>query len=393
MTEEIQSAITSDKVETDNTDFATVKADQTCEELLVPRENAFRQRNWRVTMEKGSVYNPQEEVGIYAQEVDCKYGVQIRGDVFGRKSVSLEHGGAAHAAVADEGEETPIVGTRVVGSVVSEGQITVETPGSRLDDWEARPVQVYGDVIGDHVTFDEPTVVYGVVSAESTIRVNAPTVVIGDVRCSDGLLEASDLFAVTVTAHDDVTLGRNVAVANPVVRSETGTVTIADRIGLLGPDLFEHIRSANDVDAVGPWIFDVDAVWEGEALVPADVIDHGDGQVATRAWRTFEEPGDDYDRLREQFASMVERTRKSPPDIEEFRYVGLGSVGGEDITVEGDVVAGDQEKSVEETVEVDRSTTEIDRSTTEIDRSTTVEDSVVNRSDIEDGAPGDESDE
>jgi predicted acyltransferase (DUF342 family) len=389
MAEEIQGAITSDKVETDNTNFATVKADQTCEEVLVPRENAFRQRNWVVTLEKGSVYNPQEDVGIYAEEVDCKYGVQIRGDVFGRKSVSLEHGGAAHSAAVDGDEETPVIGARVIGSVISQNQVTVTDPDSQLDDWEPRPVQVYGDVIGEHVTFDAPTVVYGVVSAESTLRINAPTVVVGDVR-SDGLLEASDLFAVSITAQGDVTLGENVAVCNPVVRSETGTVTITDRVGLLTPDLFDHIRSANDVDAVGPWIFDVDAVWEADALVPADVSDHADGQVASRAWRTFEESVETYERLREQFDAMVERTRKSPPNIEEFRYSGLGSVGGDDITVEGDIVAGDQEKTVDETVEVDRSTTEVDRSTTEIDQSTTVEDSVVNRSDIDGGADEDE---
>ncbi|GAB6863158.1 hypothetical protein ACFR97_11430 [Haloplanus litoreus] len=376
MPEEAKGAITSEKVETDNTNFATVRADQTCEEVLVPRENAYRQLNWQVTLEKGSIYKPQEDVGIYADEVDCKYGAQIRGDVFGRSAVSLEHGGAAHTG-ADTDGETPVVGARIVGSVVSEGQVDVTAPGSRMDDWEPRPVRVYGDVVGDHVTVDEPTVVYGTVTAETTLRANAPLVVVGDVR-SEGILEASDLFAFSVSARDDVTLGRNVAVANPEIRSDEGTLTLADRVGVLTPELLEHIRANNDVDAVGPWVFDVTAVWERSALVPADVTDHDQGQIASRAWRTVEDPAESRERTRRLFASMIERTRKHPPDIEEFRYASIGSVGdgGTEITVEGDVVAGDQRK------DVDRSTTQVDRSTEVNDESTTVEDSVVNRSDI-----------
>ncbi|WP_251342724.1 hypothetical protein [Haloplanus halophilus] len=381
MPEEAKGAITSDKVETDNTNFATVRADQTCEEVLVPRENAYRQLNWQVTLEKGSIYKPQEDVGIYADEVDCKYGVQIRGDVFGRSAVSLEHGGAVHSG-ADDGESAPVVGARVVGSVVSEGQVDVTAPGSRMDDWEPRPVQVYGDVIGDHVTIEEPTVVYGTVSAETTLRANAPLVVVGDVR-SEGIVEASDLVAVSVSARDDVTLGHDVAVVNPEIRSDEGTLTIADRVGILTPELLEHVRANNDVDAVGPWVFDVDAVWEGSALVPADVSDHGQGQIADRAWRTVEEPTERRAKVRKTVESMIERTRKHPPDIEEFRYASVGSVGGTEITVEGDVVAGDQRKTVDE------STTAIDRSTEVHDESTTVEDSVVNRSDI----AGDEPEE
>jgi hypothetical protein len=378
MPEEAKGAITSDKVETDNTNFATVRADQTCEEVLVPRENAYRQLNWQVTLEKGSIYKPQEDVGIYADEVDCKYGVQIQGDVFGRSAVGLEHGGAAHTG-ADGGEGTPVVGARIVGSIVSEGQVDVTAPGSRLDDWEPRPVRVYGDVIGDHVTVEEPTVVYGTVTAETTLRANAPLVVVGDVR-SEGILEASDLFAFSVSARDDVTLGGNVAVVNPEVRSDEGSVTLADRVGIFTPELLAHIRANNDVDAVGPWVFDVNAVWERNALVPADVADYGEGQVASRAWRTVEEPAESRATVRKRFESMIERTRKHPPDIEEFRYASIGSVGGgTEITVEGDVVGGDQRKSV------DRSTEVHDEHTEMHDESTTVEDSVVNRSDV-DGA-------
>jgi len=379
MTEEVKGAITSEKIETDNTNFATVRADQTCEEVLVPRENAYRQLNWQITFEKGSVYKPQEDVGIYADEVDCKYGVQIRGDVFGRSAVGLEHGGAAHSGADRADGETPVVGARVIGSVLSEGQVDVTEPASRMDDWKPRPVQVYGDVVGDHVTVEAPTVVYGTVNAETTLRANAPLVVVGDVR-SEGIIEASDLFAFSVSARDDVTLGHNVAVINPELRSDEGSLTIADRVGVLTPDLLERIHEGNDVDAVGPWVFDVDAIWEGSALVPADISDHGQGQVTSRAWRTIEEPTESRSKARRLFESMIERTRKRPPDLEEFRYAGVGSAaGGTEITVEGDMVVGEQEKRVDE------STTAVDRSTEVHDESTTVEDSVVNRSDLSDG--------
>jgi len=389
MADEIQGAITSDKVETDNTNFATVKADQTCEEALVPRENAFRQLTWQVTMEKGSVYNPPEEIGIYAEEVECKYGVQIEGDVFGRQGVEIEHGGAAHSASGDGGT----IGARILGSVISEGQIEVTDPGSKLDDWEEQPVTVYGDVVGSHVSFDRPTVVYGCVRAERTLRANAPTVVLGDVY-SEGMIEASDLFAFSIAAADDVTLGANVAVVNPTVRSETGSVRIAESVGLLVPELYEHIVGGNDLDAVGLWIFDVDAVWQN-ALYPVDVTEHGDGEAADRAWRTVNELDEEYYAdLRRIFDEAIEATRKDTPDIEEFRYAGITSLddlGGE-TSIEGDVVVGTQEKTVEETdiTEIDQSTTDVDvdRSTEVHDESTTVEDSVVNRSDI--GGEGDE---
>lgn len=390
MAEEVKGAITSDKVETDNTNFATIKADQTCEEVLIPRENAFRQLNWQVTMEKGSVYNPQEEIGIYAEEVDCKYGVQINGDVFGRNAVSIEHGGAVHSR--GEGDT---IGARVFGSILSEGQVDVVAPGSKMDDWEERPVTIYGDVMGNHITFEKPTIVYGCVTAEQTFRANASTVVLGDV-CSNGLVEASDLFAFSISGRDDVTLGENIAVVNPVVRSEKGVVGITDSIGIFIPEIIDHIRENNDIETIGPWVLDVEAVWEN-TLQPVDVMDHGDGQIASRSWRTVEEPDERfYERVRKLFEEMIEATRKNPPDIEEFRYAGIGSladIGGDEVTVKGDMVIGSQEKTIEETdiTKIDQSTTEIDRSTEIHDESTTIEDSVVNRSDIG-GSEGDDGD-
>lgn len=382
MTDEIRSAITSDKVETDNTNFATVKADQSCEEVLIPRDDPFRQLNWEVTLEKGSVYNPQEEIGIYGSEIDCKYGVQINGDIFGRDNVSIEHGGAAQSA-SDEST----LGAQIFGSVISEGRVDIVEPSSTLDDWEKRPATVYGDVVGSHVTFEEPTVVYGCVSAEKTFRVNAPSVVLGDVQ-SEGIVEATDLFAFSINAQDDITLGANVAVANPAVRSEQGEIHIADEVGIFSPMMFDAIRESNDIEMVGPWILDVEEIWKN-SLQPIDVTDNGEGQLVSRAWRTPTEDAAFYERVRDLFNEMVDATRKDQPDIEEFRYTGIGSIGdlgGEEISVEGDMVIGSQEKQIDETTktEIDQSTTEIDQSTEVHDESTTVEDSVVNRSDVGD---------
>jgi hypothetical protein len=277
---------------------------------------------------------------------------------------------------------------------VSEGQLEVIEPSSKLEDHEDRPVTIYGDVVGSHVSFDRPTVVYGCVRAERTLRANAPTVVLGDIY-SEGMIEASDLFGFSITAEDDITLGSNVAVVNPTIRSEAGSIRLADRVGLLLPELFEKISAGNDLDAVGLWIFDVDAVWEN-ALTPADVVEHGDGEAADRAWRTVNELDDEYYAdLREMFEEFVESTRKNPPEIEEFRYAGVASLGelGGDTQIEGDVVVGTQEKTVEETemTKIDQSTTEVDQSTEVHDESTTVEDSVLNRSDIgNDTEPADE---
>ena len=62
--------------------------------------------------------------------------------------------------------------------------------------------------------------------------------------------------------------------------------------------------------------------------------------------------------------------------------------------VDGDVVVGEQSKSVDSTTEVnvDQSKTVVDESTEVHDESTTVEDSVVNRSDIGGGDDDGEAD-
>lgn len=392
MTEEFKSSITSDKVETDNRNFATVKADQTCEEALIPREDAFRQLNWQVTLEKGSVYKPQDDVGIYAQEIDCKYGVQIGSDIFGRDSISLAHGGAVHSAVGDA-EEKPVVGTRILGTVASEGSVEVVEPTSKAADWEDRPVTVYGDVLGSHVTINEPLVVYGNLVAEQTIRVDAPTVVLGEVH-SQGSLEATDLFALTISAHDDIILGKRVATVNPVVRSTDGEITIADAVGLLDSTTLAEIQAEHDLDrlSLGPWLFDEELLWESSRLLPEDITSTESGAVASRAWRTITEPDEEYAFIQSLIETQVEVFRNDPPDIEQFRYAGLSSLeemgSGAGVTIahdgEGDIVMGAQEKTVQEEsyTEIDQSQTEIDQSTDVHDESTTVEDSVVNRSDI-----------
>ncbi|MEE6210156.1 hypothetical protein U3A55_08320 [Salarchaeum sp. III] len=393
MTDEFRGAITSDKVETDNTNFATVKADQTCEEPLIPRENAFRQLNWQVTLEKGAVYRPQEEVGIYAQEVDCKYGVQVDGTVFGRDRVVIEHGGARHAALEGEDDDPAFVGARVSGSVISEGEVAVEAADAKHDDWTERPVVVYGDIVASHVTVDRPLVVYGNVIAENTVRADAPLVVLGDVK-SRGLLEASSLLAFSVVARDDVTLGAETAVVNPVVRSLDGDVVLADEVAVLDSATLATVSDDGDLGsvAVGPWMLEEDDLWAaGDCLTSADVRDAGEGAVASRAWRTVNESESEHAYVRSLLERHVRSFRADPPDVEQFRYGGYADLGAEGTPTiehagEGDIVVGDQEKTVsqEEFTKIDQSTTEIDESTTEIDESTTVEDSVVNRSDIGD---------
>jgi|GEM_PF-5901667 len=393
MTDEFRGAITSDKVETDNTNFATVKADQTCEEPLLPRENAFRQLNWQVTLEKGSVYRPQEDVGIYAKEVDCKYGVQISGTVFGRDRVTLEHGGARHAALEGEDDDPVYVGTRVSGSVVSEGEIVVEEADAKHDDWTERPAVVYGDVIGSHVTVERPLVVYGNVVAENTVRADAPLVVLGDVK-SSGLLEASSLFAFSVVARDDVTLGTETAVVNPVIRSLDGSITLGGAVAVFDSATLAAVTDTGDLGsvAIGPWVLEEAALWgEGDRLTTADIREADDGTIVSRAWRTVNEQESEYAYVRSLLERHVQSFRADPPDVEQFRYGGVADLGSDGTpTIEhagdGDIVLGDQQKTVsnEEFTKIDQSTTEIDESTTEIDESTTVEDSVVNRSNIGD---------
>ncbi|WP_436908547.1 hypothetical protein [Halosimplex marinum] len=405
MTDEILGAITSDKVETDNTNFATLKADQTCEEALIPRDNPVRQRNWQVTLEKGSVYNPQEDIGIYAQEVDCKYGVQVDGTVFGRDTVSVEHGGAVHGAAGDGDDEPPVIGARILGSVVAEGSIEVVSPDSKLDDWEPRPVSVYGDVVGGHVSFEEPTVVYGNVTAEQMLWVDAPTVVFGDVR-SEGSIEATDLFAFSVTARDDVNLGERVVTVNPVVRSAEGSISMADDVAVFDSATLARTRDAHGIDevALGLWVLDDDAVWEGGRLVPDDVFDHGDGEIATRAWRTVSEPDSEYRYIESLFTRSVDQYRRDPPDIDQFRYGGLASMAdsGPDeggVTVEhsgeGDVVLGDQDKEIdsEDLTKIDNSVTDVTERTTVHDERTTIEDSVLKDTEVAGAGADDPSDD
>jgi hypothetical protein len=395
MTEEILSAITSDKVETDNRTFATLQADQTCEEPLIPRENPFRQLDWRVTIEKGAIYKPQEGVGIYAQDVDCKYGVQIDGDVFGRGEISLEYGGAAHAAAADEDEDPPTIGTRILGSIVSEGSVKIVSPDAKLDDWEARPVKIYGDVTADHLMIEEPTIVYGNVVVEERLLVDAPLVVIGEAR-SEGSLEASDICAFSISARNDIVLGTNAVTVNPAIRSQEGSITVAERVGILDSETLATIQQRHDVSAItlGPWLFDESAIWQGSTLEEVDRSQYGNGEKLSRAWRTVREPDSEYAYVEHLFQEHLDSYRNDPPDIEQFRYVGVGSLEETDqdagVTIEhdgeGDVVLGSQTKEVqkEDVTTIDQSVTEIDESTTVHDERTTVEDSVVKDADIGD---------
>jgi predicted acyltransferase (DUF342 family) len=398
MTDEILSSITSDKVETDNTNFATLQADQTCEEVLIPRDNPVRQLNWQVTLEKGSVYNPQENVGIYAKEVECKYGVQVDGTVFGRDSVSVEHGGARHSAVENEEGGTSTIGARILGSLISEGSTDIVEPDAKLDDWEARPVTVYGDLIGGHVSIERPVIVYGSVVAEQMLWVDAPAVVLGDVR-SNGSIEATDLFAFSITARDDLTLGRNVVTVNPTIWSEEGTVTFADDVGILDSETLATVQEEHELDGVslGPWLFDEEAVWEGSRLVDADITPRGDGELANRAWRTVAEPAAEYEYIRSFLDGQVENHRRDPPDIDQFQYAGLTSVeessagGATGVSIEhdgdGDIVVGSQNKQIEkeDLTKIDNSTTDVTEETDIHDERTTIEDSVVNRSEIGSG--------
>ena len=393
MTEKFKSSITSDKIETDNRDFATVKADQMCEEALIPRKESFRQLKWDVTLEKGVVYKPQEDIGIYARSIDCKYGVQVASDIFGRENIKLTHGGAAHSGLESDGEEPSVVGTRVLGSVASEGTIEIVEPTSKADDWEGRPVTVYGDIIGKQVTVDEPLVVYGNIIAEKALRIDAPTVVLGEAR-SEGTLEASDILALTISAEDDIVLGKNVITVNPVIQSAEGQITFANNVGLLDSDTLARIQDENDIERIsmGPWLFDQGTIWDSGVLVDEDIMSAGEGEVATRTWRTVTEPQEEYAYIQALIEKQVYAFRKNPPEIEQFRYAGLTSLDEVDSEAgvkihhdgDGDVVIGSQEKKVqeEEYTKIDSSQTAIDKSTEIHDSSTSVDDSVVNRADI-----------
>ncbi len=304
---------TTGAVETDDRNYARVRAGETCRQVLLPQANPRTQRDWRVTLEAGARYAPPDETGIYAKEVDCKHGVQSNADVFGRDTVSMAAGGVRH----ELDDDAAVLGTRVLGSVLSEGSIHTTTPASRGADFEQRPVIVFGDVIGSHVTIEEPLIVYGNVAAKQTLRVDAPTLVMGETR-SDGTLDASTLGTLSIAAQEDITLGESVLVANPLVRSFAGDIDLAEPVGLLDSPTLKRLQTAYDREAVplGRWLFEESAAWEPGVLGPADVRPHDGGTVACRAWRTIEESVSEYEFLRRGIAAQVADIRAEPPGID-----------------------------------------------------------------------------
>lgn len=399
MAEEFKTTITSDKVETNELDYATLRADQRYEGPLIPRKNPFRQRKWSVTLEKGSVYDPQEDVGLYAAEVDCKYGVQINGTVFGRDEVRFEHGGAAYSALGGD-DGTPTVGARVIGSVASEGVVSVMEPSTRADDWKPRPVEIYGDVVCSRLEIDAPTLIYGNVSTDTKLKVGAPALVFGDV-VSTGSVDATELFAFSIRADRNVELGENVVVVNPTIWSREGNVRLSQPVGLLDSTTLAKLQEDGDLDdvALGLWLFESEVIWNGATLAPIDVSRRGEGAVASRAWRTANVPDDEFAFVRTLLERLVEGLRNDRPNVDEFRYASYeteGDYGGPTYRLEatdGDIIMGDQTKTVDQTESetVDRSETTVEDRTEVHDESTVVEDSVVSRSEIGGGTEADDS--
>lgn len=313
-------------VETDERNYARVQAGETCRQVLIPQSNPHTQRDWRVTLAPGARYAPPDGTGIYAKEVDCKHGVQSSADVFGRDTISMAAGGTAHEL--DSGEQA-VLGTRVLGSVLSEGSIHTTTPASRGDDFEQRPVIVFGDVLGGHITIEQPLIVYGNVAAEQSLRVDAPTLVMGETR-SEGKLDASTLCTLSIAAQEDISLGEQVLVTNPLVRSMAGDIELTEPVGLLDSLTVSRLQDecGRDQIPLGQWLFDESAAWEPGVLRTADIRPHEGGTVASRAWRTVEESVPEYEFLRRSIASQVAEIRSNPPSIDELPPTGTDPSDG-----------------------------------------------------------------
>lgn len=303
-------------VETDERNYARVKAGSTCRRVLIPRANPQTQLDWRVTLAEGARYAPPDQTGIYAKEVDCKHGVQSNADVFGRDTVSIAAGGKTQDVGAGE---QAVLGTRILGSVLSEGSVHTTTPATRGEQFQQRPIIVFGDVIGGHVTVEQPLLVYGNVVAEQTLRVDAPTIVMGETH-SHGTLDARTLCTLSVAAREDISLREDVLVTNPVVRSMAGDIEFEEPVGLLDSLTVNRIQQRYDTGSVplGQWLFEESAAWEPGVLREADLRKHDGGTVASRAWRTVEESVSEYEFLRSGIASQAGEIRSDPPSIEEM---------------------------------------------------------------------------
>jgi hypothetical protein len=333
--------------ETDWLTYFRVNEDQQTAESLIPSgarsKDLSKQLDWRIEFRKGAKYNPAEQSGMYGRTVDIKYGCSIHGDVFAKDKVTIESGLAAKGRKEDE-----IVPGRILGNVVTSGEVVIEEPDEtykkQYEDWQPplrcnnpnkrtharcgtmllvdlknkmcqcpkcrdtgqynpayeQPLHIKGNVICDSATISAGVFIKGNLIAMKDININPGpepynlVVVKGNIVSLKGAISVSQSYSKTLRALQGVEVKDSVSLDLPIVMAEEGKINIENFIYVADPDICEVCKSFTDYITKRCEMLSSGECKKLDKLTQVDVTDYPltdpKGQVATRTWRTFKEP-------------------------------------------------------------------------------------------------------
>jgi len=294
MSEEFTAGIVKEAVETDEATFARVLPDQVCDRPLIPKKHPIRQLEWRITLSKGTVYLPKE--GLYARAVEIGYGSWINGGVFGRDYVKIEGGQSLRGCGLAN------------GSVISEGEIRIIEPASKMEDYADGFLYIKGDIIGKSIEISVPTIVYGNVIADERIIVRGKTIVGGGVLSKN--VQLIDTTCCYVYG-ENVRL-KSVSLFLPVVYANNELeIELVRVITKTCKECAESYFDCNFKDCERCVL-----------LTDDDILDMGDYKIATNVWRAYVEDSKNYEILKE-YLNEIYDNRKSEIDFGKLKYVGI----------------------------------------------------------------------
>ena len=295
---EFKSHIVKKAIETDETTYVRVLADQVCEMPIIPKKYPIRQLDWKVSLSKGVIYLPDD--GIYCRILDIGYGAWINCSVFGRENITIESG---------EGNKGC---TLINGSVISDGKISVIYPQSKDEDYKEGFLIVKGNIVGKDIEISAPTIVFGNVIAEESITINDYTLISGGLASKK--ISAQNLTCNFISG-ENLELKDLVSVLTPAI---------------IGKDIkFEKIRvvtiickkcsEENDFDMFSCNFKDCDKCL---TMSQDDIMELEGLKFVTPAWRIFREDEENFSWLKD-YLYKVYYERIKPIEFNKLKYAGI----------------------------------------------------------------------
>lgn len=357
----VKSQVTQDKIETDEETFIKVAPDQTCTQPLIPTKDPTKEVDFDVTLEKGVIYNPEERVGIYGKTVEIGYGCRINGSIYGRDKVDLSSG-----AIEDFG------GGMVYGNISSLGDVIIEEPDKKMDDYGEGVVNVVGDVAGKNVKINSPTIVKGNILSKQDIEINAETIVQGNIYSKRGKVSVAHTVANSIIAGNyrteseeeeggvdersfGIDLKWDVSILTPLIwlknKRKDNDVHIERPVRIVGPPCWNCEKAESVLKCM---YFSGDDCEKYQRLTSKDKLKRKNGVILSNAWRRVHELPEVFSHSLDTLGGAIDERKN------EKKYEDLFKADeyGEYATLED--MATNVEQSIEKTVVEDQTVVEGD---------------------------------